>query len=189
MQARMSYTAIGIFSLAAYPYSFKLLWSPVVDSTRLPGFGRRKSWIVPLQLASGAAMLAGAGAVQARLDAGDAVGITAAFGLLVLLAATQDIAVDGWALELLSQENVGWASTCQTVGMNIGYFLSFTVFLALNDPEFCNAWLRAPGAPSDQGDLADDGFFCFFCACACARVLQGRIGRSSQRGRGSCMLA
>jgi MFS transporter, PAT family, solute carrier family 33 (acetyl-CoA transportor), member 1 len=32
LQARASYTAIGIFSLAAYPYSFKLAWSPVVDS-------------------------------------------------------------------------------------------------------------------------------------------------------------
>ena len=34
LQARASYTAIGIFSLAAYPYSFKLAWSPVVDSVR-----------------------------------------------------------------------------------------------------------------------------------------------------------
>ena len=31
-----------------------------------------------------------------------------------------------------------WASTCQTVGMNTGYFASFTFFLALNDPSFCN---------------------------------------------------
>lgn len=35
LQAKASYTAIGIFSLAAYPYSFKLAWSPVVDSVRL----------------------------------------------------------------------------------------------------------------------------------------------------------
>lgn len=31
-----------------------------------------------------------------------------------------------------------WASTCQTVGMNTGYFASFTLFLALNDTSFCN---------------------------------------------------
>ena len=31
-----------------------------------------------------------------------------------------------------------WASTCQTVGMNTGYFASFTLFLALNDAGFCN---------------------------------------------------
>jgi hypothetical protein len=46
LQANASYTAIGIFSLASYPYSFKLLWSPVVDSVYSAAFGRRKSWVV-----------------------------------------------------------------------------------------------------------------------------------------------
>ncbi|KAL6784386.1 hypothetical protein ACKKBF_B01590 [Auxenochlorella protothecoides x Auxenochlorella symbiontica] len=162
MQARMSYTAIGIFSFAAYPYSFKLLWSPVVDASALPGLGRRKSWIVPLQLLSAAVMLLGGAHAQARLDAGDALGVTLAFFALVLLAATQDVAVDGWALELLSPRNVGWASTCQTVGMNVGYFLSFTVFLALSDPDFCNARLRAPDKASDGGIVTLAGYLRFW---------------------------
>lgn len=42
----------------------------------------------------------------------------------------------GWALTLLSQDNLSFASTAQTIGLNTGYFLSFTVFLALNSPEF-----------------------------------------------------
>ena len=46
LQARASYTAIGVFSVASYPYSFKLLWSPVVDSVYSLAFGRRKSWVV-----------------------------------------------------------------------------------------------------------------------------------------------
>ena len=46
LQSRASYTAIGIFSVASYPYSFKLLWSPVVDSVYSLAFGRRKSWVV-----------------------------------------------------------------------------------------------------------------------------------------------
>lgn len=46
LQANASYTAIGIFSLASYPYSFKLLWSPIVDSVYSLAFGRRKSWVV-----------------------------------------------------------------------------------------------------------------------------------------------
>jgi hypothetical protein len=62
--------------------------------------------------------------------------ITAIFLLLVFFSATQDIAVDGWALTLLSKENINYASTAQTVGLTTGYFLSFTVFLALNSPEF-----------------------------------------------------
>jgi PAT family acetyl-CoA transporter-like MFS transporter 1 len=47
-----------------------------------------------------------------------------------------DIAVDGWALTLLSQENLSYASTAQTIGLNTGYFLSFTVFLAFNSADF-----------------------------------------------------
>lgn len=50
LQSRLSYAQIGTFSLAAYPYSLKLLWSPVVDSLYWGRMGRRKSWIVPIQV-------------------------------------------------------------------------------------------------------------------------------------------
>ncbi len=56
--------------------------------------------------------------------------------------APQDIAVDGWALTLLSPANVSYASTCQTVGQTTGIFTSFTVFLALQDAAFCNTYIR-----------------------------------------------
>ena len=62
--------------------------------------------------------------------------LTPLFLLVVFLSATQDIAVDGWALTILSSANVRYASTCQTIGLNTGYFLSFTVFLAFNSAEF-----------------------------------------------------
>lgn len=62
--------------------------------------------------------------------------ITVVFGSLILAAATQDIAVDGWALTLLSSQNLSYASTAQTIGLGIGNALSFTVFLALNSVEF-----------------------------------------------------
>lgn len=42
----------------------------------------------------------------------------------------------GWALTLLSQENLSYASTAQTLGLNMGFFMSYTVFLALNSADF-----------------------------------------------------
>ena len=42
----------------------------------------------------------------------------------------------GWALTLLSEDNLSYASTCQTIGLNTGFFASFTVFLALNSEAF-----------------------------------------------------
>ncbi|GAB4813183.1 hypothetical protein N2152v2_000229 [Parachlorella kessleri] len=154
MQSRVSYTQIGIFSLASYPYSFKLLWSPIVDSVYSSRLGRRKSWIVPLQFLSAVVMLGWGGWVEARLDSGDAWAVTALFFCL-------DIAVDGWALTLLSKHNLGYASTCQTVGMNTGYFTSFTIFLALSDPDFCNKYLRS-GVPHEKGILTLSGYLRFW---------------------------
>jgi len=52
LQSRLSFSQIGIFSLATYPYSFKLLWSPIVDSWYSTRLGRRKSWIVPVQVSA-----------------------------------------------------------------------------------------------------------------------------------------
>ncbi|KAH9464986.1 hypothetical protein Pst134EB_004483 [Puccinia striiformis f. sp. tritici] len=61
----------------------------------------------------------------------------------IIFTATQDIALHGWALELLSRGSLPYASTAQTVGIYIGYFLSFTVFVAQKVPEFSNSrWRR-----------------------------------------------
>lgn len=49
LRSKLSYSQIGIFTLCTYPYSLKLLWSPIVDSVFSPKLGRRKSWIVPIQ--------------------------------------------------------------------------------------------------------------------------------------------
>jgi hypothetical protein len=62
---------------------------------------------VPIQLASAAMMLLSADWAESRLKQADIVSITGLFFVLVLLAATQDIAVDGWALTLLSRQHVG----------------------------------------------------------------------------------
>lgn len=57
LREHLSYSQLGVFALSNYPYSLKLLWSPIVDSTFLPSIGRRKSWIIPMQLIIGSLML------------------------------------------------------------------------------------------------------------------------------------
>ena len=162
----LSYGQIGIFSLAIYPYSLKLLWSPIVDAVWSRRFGRRKSWIVPIQAIAGASMIyLGARVdsmmVEAGADGGSGVwGFTGWWFLLVFLCATQDIAVDGWAISLLSMANISYASTAQTVGLTAGSFLSHTVFLALQAPDFANAWFRA--VPKDVGLLTLGGYMTFW---------------------------
>ncbi|KAJ6146445.1 hypothetical protein N7497_008427 [Penicillium chrysogenum] len=154
----LSYGQIGIFSLASYPYSLKLFWSPIVDAVWSTRFGRRKSWITPVQVIAGLAMIYMGGhieemMVQAGADGGAGVWkFTYWWFMLVLFCATQDIAVDGWAITLMSPPNISYASTAQTVGLTAGHFLSYTVFLAFNSKDFANRWFRT--IPGDGGLLS-----------------------------------
>lgn len=162
LKTKLSYGQVGIFTLASYPYSLKLLWSPIVDAIFNKNFGRRKSWIVPVQTVSAfVLMYLGTSAEVLLEDAEKNLGtITFMFFTLVFLCATQDIAVDGWALTLLSPEALSYASTAQTVGLNTGYFTSFTVFLAFNSPEFANKYFRAE--PLDVGVVTLSQYLTFW---------------------------
>lgn len=57
LREHLSYGQLGLFSLASYPYSLKLFWSPIVDAIFHPSIGRRKSWICPMQFIIGTTML------------------------------------------------------------------------------------------------------------------------------------
>ena len=166
LKPNLSYSQLGVFSLASYPYSLKLLWSPIVDAIWSTRVGRRKSWILPIQLCSGFAMLyLGSRTTQMMkaASAADGSGIwtfTVWWFSLVFLCATQDIAVDGWALTLLSPPNLSYASTAQTVGLTAGHFLSYTVFLALNAPDFADKWFRK--YPTHEGAISLGGYLSFW---------------------------
>ncbi|CAN6653684.1 hypothetical protein TRVA0_026S01948 [Trichomonascus vanleenenianus] len=144
LKSKLSYGQVGLFTLASYPYSLKLLWSPIVDAIYSKQFGRRKSWIVPIQFVSAFVLIWLGRNIEPYMEQAEhnLGAITVFFFLLVFLCATQDIAVDGWALTLLSQQSLSYASTAQTIGLNTGYFLSFTVFLAFNSHEFANKYFR-----------------------------------------------
>jgi len=66
----------------------------------------------------------------------------------------------GWALTLLSNENLAYASTAQTVGLTAGQFLSYTVFLAFNSKDFANRWFRT--IPAETGIMELDGYLSFW---------------------------
>jgi hypothetical protein len=77
--------------------------------------------------------------------------------------------VDGWALTMLSKKNVEYGSTCNSIGQNLGYFISFVGFLALDNAETCNAYFRPLLGiePTDVGMVTLGGFFQFFGTVWC----------------------
>jgi len=154
------------FSTVSWPFSLKLLWAPLVDAVYVPSFGRRKTWIVPMQLAIGVLLLLSGPRIDAWLGAGDGSPdvdtLTRLFFGFYFLAATQDIAVDGLALTVLSERNKELGATCNAIGQSVGYFLAYTVFLAFNTPEFCNKYFRGASAQSQDGIFSLGGFMSFW---------------------------
>lgn len=53
----------------------------------------------------------------------------------------QDIAVDGWVITILSQENRPYGSLAQTLGLTLGGIIGFNIFIPLNSVMFCNTYL------------------------------------------------
>lgn len=150
----VSYEALSLFSLVSLPFSMKIIWAPFVDSYYVASFGRRKTWLVPVQLLTGLMMICGASYIQLWLREGedsvvaepDTLTLTAYFFALYFLMATQDIAVDGWALTMLSRESVGLASACNVFGQSLGVFLANQGLIALSDGDWCVKYLGSDGA-------------------------------------------
>jgi PAT family acetyl-CoA transporter-like MFS transporter 1 len=68
LREHLSYSQLATFALSAYPYSLKLIWSPIVDAVYFPSVGRRKSWIIPMQTIIGSLMLWMSFTVQELMD-------------------------------------------------------------------------------------------------------------------------
>eukprot|EP00920_Eleutheroschizon_duboscqi_P020416 GHVT01048406.1.p1 GENE.GHVT01048406.1~~GHVT01048406.1.p1 ORF type:complete len:656 (+),score=171.91 GHVT01048406.1:639-2606(+) len=156
LQGKITYKDQSLYSLVSLPFSLKLLWAPVVDAVYWKPMGRRRSWLVPVQFGCALLMLWGAQGDRVGRWLGVAGGdarpnieaLAVYFATLFFLMATQDIAVDAWALTILSRSNRTYASTCNTVGQTVGFFVAHVGFLALSDVETCNNYFRRTALPS-----------------------------------------
>jgi len=132
---------IGLLSSVSYPWSFKVLWAPLVDRFALPWPGRRRSWIILAQLGL-AAVFGGLAVFAWRALAAKAGGSPLASGALLVgllalavavLSATQDIAYDAYAVEFLREEEHGAAPAVRSIYYRLGMLVAGALAASLSD--------------------------------------------------------
>lgn len=110
-------TRIGLFALVGLPYTLKFLWSPLFDRFAILGLGRRRGWLLVTQVAAAASLLA-LSAANPTPDNLAAVSIAAL--LVAFFSASQDIVVDAYRRESLTDLELGLGSAMYVNGYRIG---------------------------------------------------------------------
>ncbi|MFC3194271.1 AmpG family muropeptide MFS transporter [Marinicella sediminis] len=126
-QVGVEKSAITYFSWAALGYSFKYLWSPLVDRLPIPyltrKMGQRRAWLLCIQL-----LIMVAISLMAMTDPASSVSALTQMALAVTLlgfsAATQDILIDAWRIEASTDKDIAMLSSVYTVGYRLGMLTS-----------------------------------------------------------------
>lgn len=120
---------IGIFTLVGIPYTWKFLWSPFMDRFVPPFLGRRRGWIVLMQLLL---MLA----IAAMGSLNPAVAPWALAGLAIIAAfasSSQDIVIDAYRTELLKPVERGMGAAASVLGYRLAMLASGALALIIAD--------------------------------------------------------
>lgn len=120
---------IGFLGLVGLPYTFKFLWSPLMDRFEPPLLGRRRGWLVTTQLALAAAL-----AWMSGLSPTTSSALFAAAAVLVaFLSASQDVVIDAYRTDVLAAEERGLGSSLSVFGYRLAMVLSGGIALIWAD--------------------------------------------------------
>lgn len=125
----ISLKAIGLLALIQFPYTWKFLWSPLVDRYALPLLGRRRGWMLLTQ-----ALLLGAIAWLGTVSPTEQMeGVWLLAALLAFASATQDIALDAYRRELLPEAELGLGNAVHVNAYRIAGLVPGSLSLILAD--------------------------------------------------------
>jgi PAT family beta-lactamase induction signal transducer AmpG len=121
--------AIGWFALVGQPYTWKFVWSPLMDRYTPPFLGRRRGWLLVTQLA-----LAAAVGFMGTLSPRDSPWLLGAAALATaFLSASQDIVFDALRTDWLGREERGAGAAVSVLGYRLAMLVSGAGALILAD--------------------------------------------------------
>ena len=135
------YAEIGTISWWFLPYSFKFILAPLVDTIYSKWIGKRRTWIIPTQLIMWGIVYYFSYYLKDLIEEKSIFLITIWFTIILWCWALQDISIDGWWVTIVKQENAKYSALAQMTGINLGIFVSTTVFFAFNSLDFCKSYL------------------------------------------------
>ena len=120
---------IGLFSLVSLPYTWKFLWSPLMDRFSWPFLGRRRGWALVTQIL----LLLSIGALG-HFDPTESLDAIILFVFLVaLFSASQDIVIDAYRRELLADDELGTGNSYFVNAYRLASLVPGSLALILSD--------------------------------------------------------
>ena len=120
---------IGLIALVGMPYSWKFLWAPALDRFAFPLLGRRRGWLLAVQILL-ALSIVGMGFCNPSVN------LTSLAFMAVLTAffsATQDMVIDAYRREHLEESELALGSTVYVYGYRIGMVVATSGALIVAD--------------------------------------------------------
>ena len=120
---------IGFFSLISFPYTWKFVWSPVMDRFTLPFLGRRRGWMMVTQL-SLAVSIAALGYLKPEFSIWTIAYLAAA---VAFFSASQDVVLDAYRRELLPEIELGIGNSVHVQAYRLAGLVPGSLALILSD--------------------------------------------------------
>ncbi|UTW05266.1 AmpG family muropeptide MFS transporter [Amphritea atlantica] len=120
---------IGLFALVTFPYTWKFMWAPLMDRYIPPFLGRRRGWMLIMQLAL-LGSIAGLGLFDPTMSI---MAIAYLATAVALFSASQDIVLDAYRRELLPDQELGWGNSVHVQAYRISGLVPGALGLVLAD--------------------------------------------------------
>ena len=132
---------IGLFAVVSLPYTWKFLWSPLMDRFALPFLGRRRGWALMTQIGLFVAI-----GSMGQFDPSQSLKMIVVLVFIVsLFSASQDIVLDAYRRELLADDELGTGTSFFVNAYRLASLVpgSLALILADNVPWSVSFWVTA----------------------------------------------